>query len=78
MEGSRFSCKFVSNLSIKCEKENKKKKSDWLRYKNSVINPKNLDNRCFQYAFALTQHYKEIKNHSKRVSNLKPFVDIYN
>ena len=25
MEGSRFSCKFVSNLSIKCEKENKKK-----------------------------------------------------
>lgn len=49
-----------------------------MRYKNSVINPKNLDNRCFQDAFALTQHYKEIKNHSKRVSNIKPFVDIYN
>ena len=39
--------------------------------KNASINPKNIDDRCFQRAFALTKHHKEINNHPERVSNLK-------
>ena len=31
--------------------------------KNATIDPKNINDRCFQYAFALTQHYGEIKSH---------------
>ena len=33
-----------------------------------------VDDRCFQYAFTLTQNYKEIKNHPLEVSNIKPFI----
>lgn len=36
-----------------------------MNYKNATINPKNIDDRCFQYAFALAQHHKEIKIHPK-------------
>ena len=63
MEWSRFS------LSIRCNKVNVPKGSsyikplDWVRYKNATVNPKNINDRCFQYAFTLTQHHKEIKNH---------------
>ena len=31
---------------------------------------------CFQYAFLLTQYYKEIKNNGEQVSNIKPFFDL--
>ena len=61
MEGSRFTFKFVSSLSIRPEKVNVPKSSlyiksaKWLRYKNVTRNPKNIDDRCFQYAFALTK-----------------------
>ena len=54
------------------------KSPDWLGYENTTINPKYLNDRCFQYAFALTQHYKEIKNQPEGVSNIQPFVDLYN
>ena len=84
IEGSRFSFKFVSKLNNSFKKLNEHKASsyikspNWLRYKNAIINTKNVDDRCFQYAFALTQHYKKLKNHSGRVSNIKPFLDLYN
>ena len=48
-----------------------------LRYKNVTLNPKNID-RCFQYAFTLTKHHEEIKNHPKRVSNIRQFLDLFN
>ena len=50
---------------------------NWLRYKNTTINLKNIDVSCFQYAFALTQHHKEIKSHLEQVSNIKPFLYLY-
>ena len=62
MEGSGFSFKFQS-LSARYDKVNVPKGSSyiespkWLRYKNSTINPKPIVDRCFQYAFALTQHH---------------------
>ena len=72
MEGSRFSFKFVGSFSIRHDKVNEPKVSSytesprWLRYKDGTVNPKNIKKRCFQYAFALTQHHKEIKNLSER------------
>ena len=50
----------------------------WLRYKNATMIPKNIDNKCFQYPFTLTQHHGEIKNHPENVSNIKLFLDLYN
>ena len=49
----------------------------WLRYKNTTINPKNIDDRSF-VGFAFTQSYKETKSHTERVSNMKPFFDLCN
>ena len=49
-----------------------------MRYRNATVNPKNIDARCFQNALTLTQHHKEIKNHSEGVPNIEPFFDLYN
>ena len=84
MDESRFSFKFVSKLDSRFEKVNVPKGSsfikstDWLRYKNARVNPQNTDDRCFQYAFALTQRYNEIRNYRERVSNIEAFIDEYN
>ena len=50
----------------------------WLKYENATINPKNIDYSYFQYAFALKEHHKKIKNHLERVSNIKPYLDLDN
>ena len=50
----------------------------WLKNKKARINPKNKDDKCFQYALTVALNYKQIKNHSERISNLKPFIDQYN
>ena len=82
MEGSLFS--FVCSLSIRCEKVKEPKgssyieSSKWLRYKNPTTNQKRKDDRCLQYAYALAQHHKAIKNHPERIFNIKPFLDLYN
>lgn len=39
------------------KKRSSNKSLDLLTRKNKTINPKNIDHRCFQYAFMLTQHY---------------------
>ena len=44
-------------------------------YKHSTTSPQNIVDRCSLYDLTITQHYKEIKNHRKRVSNIKPFID---
>ena len=49
---------------------------EWLKNKKATINPKNNDDKCFQYA--LTVNYKQIKNHPERISNIKSFIDQYN
>ena len=77
MERSNFSFKFENKLNISCEKANAIyiKSPDWLKYKNTTINPKNVNDRYFPYDFDHTQHYKKIKNYCERVLNMKPFID---
>ena len=50
----------------------------WLKDKRSTINPKNKDNKCFQYAVTLALNLDNIDNHLERISKIKPFIDQYN
>ena len=50
----------------------------WLKDKKSIINPKNNDDKCFQYAVTLTLNLDNIDNHPERISKIKPFINQYN
>ena len=49
----------------------------WLKDKKSIINPKNNDNKCFQYAVTLALNLDKIKRNPQRVSKIKPFIEKY-
>ena len=46
----------------------------WLKDKKSTINPKNKDDKCFQYAVTLALNLDKIKKDPQRVSKIKPFI----
>ena len=50
----------------------------WLKNKKSTINPKNNDDKCFQYAVTLALNLDKIKKDPQRVSKIKPFIEKYN
>ena len=50
----------------------------WLKNKKATINPKNKDDKCFQYALTVALNYEQIKDHPERISKTKAFVDKYN
>ena len=50
----------------------------WLKNKKSTINPKNNDDKCFQYAVTLPLNLNSIDNHPERISKIKPFINKYN
>ena len=50
----------------------------WLKNKKATINPKNKDEKCFQYALTVALNYEQIKDHAERISKIKPFIDQYN
>ena len=39
----------------------------WLKSKKATINPKNNDNKCFQYAIAAALNHEQIKDHPERI-----------
>ena len=47
----------------------------WIK---STINPKNNDDKCFQYAVTVALNYNKINKNPQRVSKIKPFIDQYN
>ena len=51
---------------------------EWLKNKKATINPKNNDDKCFQYALTVALIYQNIKNNPERISKIKPFIDQYN
>ena len=50
----------------------------WLKDKKSTINPKNNDQKCFQYAVTLALKLDNINKHPQIISKIKPFTDQYN
>ena len=49
-----------------------------LKDKKSTINPKNNDDKCFQYAITSALNLYKIKKYPQRVSKIKPFTEKYN
>ena len=47
----------------------------WLKDKKSTINPKNNDDKCFQYTLAL--NLDNMDNPLERISKIKPFINQY-
>ena len=51
---------------------------DWIKRKKTTINPKNIDDKCFQQVAAVALNYEEIESNPERVSNIKPFINKHN
>ena len=39
----------------------------WLKTKKTAINPKNNDDKCFQYAITVALNHEQIKDHPERI-----------
>ena len=39
----------------------------WLKHKKATINPKNDDDKCFQYAITAALNIEQIKSHPERI-----------
>ena len=82
--GSNFVFESVELLSYHIHKRNLKrgrsyiKSPEWISTKRATINPKNKDNKCFQYSITVALNHQNIENYQERISNIKPFIDQYN
>ena len=82
-EGSDFMFESVELLDYHLHKISLKrgkpyiKSPEWLINKRATINPKNKDNKCFQYSITVALNHQSIENHPKRISSIKPFIDQY-
>ena len=50
----------------------------WIKDKRSIINPKNNDYKCFQYAITVALNRDKINRDPQRISKIKPFIEQYN
>ena len=50
---------------------------DWIVKKKVIINPKNTDERCFEWSDTAGLHYMDIKSNPECISNLRKYVDNY-
>ena len=46
-----------------------------LKNKKATINPKNNDDKCFQYALTVALNYEKLKKNPERISKIKLFID---
>ena len=82
--GSNFVFESVELLSCHIHKTSLKKgksfvkSSEWLINKRATINPKNKDDKCFQYSITVELNHQKIESHPERISNIEPFIDQYN
>ena len=49
---------------------------DWLAKKKTIINPKNLDMKCFKWSIIAALKWREIDRDHQRVSKLRRFDDL--
>ena len=79
--GSNFVFESVELLSCHIHKTSLKKgksfvkSSEWLINKRATINPKNKDDKCFQYSITVELNHQKIESHPERISNIEPFID---
>ena len=84
MRGSEF---LYDSVDVLCSNLNKVSFSrggtyidspKWLKSKKVAINPKNKDDKCFQYALTVALNCEQIKYHPERIPKIKPFIGQYN
>ena len=79
-KGSGFIFESVDLLSYSFHKISLKrgksyiKSPKWVINKRATINPKNKDNKCFQYSITVALNHQNIE----RISNIEPFINQYN
>ena len=84
MKGSDFAFDGVDSLHYEFNKTSINRggsyidSPQWLKNEKSTINPKNNDDKCFQYAVTFALNLNRIDNHPERISKIKPFIDQYN
>ena len=77
--GSNFVFESVDLLSYHIHKTNLKRGKSYIKSpelilnKRATVNPKNNDNKCFQYSITAALNHENIKNHPERTSNIKPY-----
>ena len=50
----------------------------WVVNKRATINPKNGDNKFFEYSITVALHHQDIENHPKIITNIGPHIGLYN
>ena len=50
----------------------------WLKNKKATTNPKNNEDKCFQYNLTVALNYEKIKKDPQRISKIKSFIDQHN
>ena len=85
MKGNEFAFDHIHLLYYKCHKINPDRggaciySPDWVKNTKAIINPiNNKDSKCFQYTVAVALNQEEIKNHSERITKIKPFINKHN
>ena len=49
-----------------------------VKNKKKTINPKNNDEKCFQYGIEVALNHEEIKSYREKISDIKRFSNEYN
>ena len=81
MKGNDFIFDSVQIMYYKYHKVNFRRGSiyidfpDWI--KKATVNPKNEDNKCFQYAVTVALNFEEVTWNPERVSSIKLFINNY-
>ena len=81
MRGSEFIFECVDSLYCKLHKISLNREGPyidslkWLKNKKVTTNPKIKDDKCFQYAITVALFHEQIKSHTERIPNIKPFID---
>ena len=84
MRGSEFAYDSIDALYYNLNKASLSRSRSYidspklLKNKKGTINPKNKDDKCFQYALTFALNYEKIEKDPQRISNIKPFIDQYN
>ena len=79
-DGSNFVFESVDLLSYHIHKTNLKrgksyiKSPEWILNKRATINPKNKDNKCFQYSITVALNHQNIETIQKEYKILNPLL----
>ena len=83
LNGSNFIFEIVDSLSYTFHKISLKRwkpyinSPEWVINKRAIINPKNKDNKFFQYSVTVALNHQNMENHPEIILNTEPFINQY-